>query len=205
MTFMSYLLQGLGKIGPLLVLTASGPCGREPAPTSASALEKTAVPTAAPVDPVPQKAHIVSKDPYISATQLVDAIAALPTLNKASLEGLLGVSMVRAQTTPPDLQYYEAILPSGPFSKVEVRTSNSAQETFEMVILDARDGSPLLLSAFRNAGRIRPDTQRDVDPRIPPEGEETYTEQRRQQAVRFAFRSKSEQLAAVVVERRPGG
>jgi hypothetical protein len=201
---MRYFLRGLGKVGILFLLTASGPCGRGPAPTSASTPEKTAVPTTAPADPVPQKAPIVSKDPYTSATELVDATAALPTLNKASLEGLLRVSMARAPTTPPDLQYYEAILPSGAFSKVEVRTSNSAQEKFEMVILDARDYSPLLLSAFRTAGRIRPDTQRDVDPRIPPEGEETYTEQRKQQIIRYAFRSKSEQLTAVVVERRPG-
>ncbi len=145
----------------------------------------------------------MSTDPYTQATQLVDSISALPELNKAALDRLLGVATAHVTTALAEEQSYEAALPTGPFSRVEVRTSNPAQTKFALVILDMRAGTQLPLSSFRSAGRIKPDMPMATNPRVPPAGTLTFIDQAKGQTVRYAFRADTQQLHGVVVERRP--
>jgi hypothetical protein len=145
----------------------------------------------------------VSSDPYVSVLQLVDSVIALPVLDKAALERLLGVPMLRVPSAPPDALYYEVGLPEGPLSRVEVRTSNPKQEKFEMVILEARAGSALLLSRFRSLGRIKENMPTATNPRIPPAGTLTFLDKSGNQTVRYTFAVDTQQLRGVTVERRP--
>jgi len=146
----------------------------------------------------------LSNNPYAYVLQTVDAIAALPDLNKAALEHLFAVTMVHAPSALPAQQYFEASVPSGPFSRVEVRESIVNQRKLALVLLDVRQQPELSLGNLRAAGRIHPDTQLQVYPNVPPEGIMSYLDQRANQAVRYSFTATSEQLTSVSIERPPG-
>jgi hypothetical protein len=55
----------------------------------------------------------VSTDPYVAAAQLVDAIRALPTLDRAALERF-GIPLHRSPGVAVDGEDYETPLPNGP-------------------------------------------------------------------------------------------
>jgi len=143
------------------------------------------------------------QSPSATAFQLLDAIAALPDLNQAALEGVTGVAMAHSPTAGPSDRYYEALLPSGPFQRLELRQSNAAQPRFALVFLDARPGVPLSGADFRKAGRIGPTLAISVNPHVPPEGTTTYEDRRKDQIVSYEFTADSDVLRTVKLERRP--
>jgi hypothetical protein len=85
--------------------------------------------------------RLMPQNPSATAFQLIDAIAALPDLNKAALEGVTGVVLAHSPTAGPADLYYEAMFPSGPFQRLEVRQSNPSQPKFALVFLAARPGT----------------------------------------------------------------
>ncbi|HEU4582726.1 MAG TPA: hypothetical protein VFS67_30925 [Polyangiaceae bacterium] len=147
----------------------------------------------------------MQQNPSAAAFQLIDAIAALPDLNKAALERITGVVLEHSPTAGPADLYYEALLPSGPFQRIEVRLSNASQPKFALVFLAARPGVPLLDSDFRSAGRIGPSMTVSVNPNVPPEGTTSYEDRRKDQTVSYEFTTNSDVLRTVKFERRPAG
>jgi hypothetical protein len=145
----------------------------------------------------------VSNDRNANVLNTVDAIAALPQLSKAALEQFFGVPMTHVPDAQPEQQYYEADLPSGVFSRVEVRQSNPSQNNFELVMLEARPHAGLTIDGLRASGRLQPNTAPRVNPNVPPEGTATYIVRSAGQAVHYEFTAESEQLASVMIERRP--
>jgi len=141
------------------------------------------------------------QSPSATAFQLLDAIAALPHLNKAAIEGVLGVPLGHSSDVAPTDLYYEALLPSGPFQKVELRQSNAEQPKFALLILDARPGVPLTGADFRNAGRIGPNMPIVVNLHVPPKGTSTYDDRRKDQTLSYEFTADSDVLRAVKFER----
>jgi hypothetical protein len=137
------------------------------------------------------------------AIRLIDSVTGLTELSKASLEGLLGVSMTHLPSALADEQYYEAPL-NGPFARVEVRVSNPKQQKFEMVMLTVRPGTQLSLDVLRAAGRIRAGMPVKTNPRVPPAGTLTFLDQKQGQTVKYIFTANTQLLTGVVVE-RPGG
>ena len=213
---MRNLLQRLGTLSLLSLVVASGSCKREPpseAPppaVSPLAVSPPAVPPPAtqPTNPPgnnpPGKGTIVvTNAPNASVFSTVDALTALPQLSKAALEQFFGVSMTHVPDAQPAQQYYEADLPSGVFSRVEVREANPSQAKFELVMLEARPNAGLNIDGLRAAGRIPPNTAPRVNPNVPPEGTATYTFRSGSQAVHYEFMAESEKLASVMIERRP--
>ena len=208
-------LRTLAQVGLLSLLAAAGPCGgpaptgpapqqsapAPPQPVSPPAAERPSPASAAGIPPVPS-------DPYIRALQLVDSITSLPVLDKPALERLLGVPMLRSPAAPPEALYYEVALPEGPFARVEVRTSNPKQEKFEMVLLESRASSALLLSRFRSLERIKDNMPTATNPRLPPAGTLTFLDRSGHQTVghqtvRYTFALDTQHLRGVTVERGP--
>ena len=145
------------------------------------------------------------QNPATTAFQLIDAIRALPALSKAALERVTGVAMVHSPTAGAAELYYEAILPSGPFQKIELRLSNPTQERFALVFLDARPGVPVSGADFRKAGRIGPSMPVSVNPHVPPEGTTTYDDRQQDQTSSYEFTADSDLLRTVKFERHPPG
>jgi hypothetical protein len=145
------------------------------------------------------------QNPSATAFQLIDAIGALPELNKATLERVTGVVLSHSPTAGPADLYYEATLPSGPFQRIEVRQSNASQPKFALVFLAARAGVPVTGADFRAAGRIGPTMTVSINPDIPPEGTTTYEDRRKDQTVSYEFTTDSDVLRTVKFERRPAG
>lgn len=193
-------LRALGQLGLLFSLCASGPCSSDRgASEPAQSLPSPEPPARAPLE----KAAVGVMDPYQQATALIDRIAALPQLNQAAVQGVLGVSLTHSASARPEEQYFEAPLASGPFGRVEVKLSNPSQDSFALVILDVRQGVAVPLARFRSEGRVSPNTPMDVNPRVPPEGTLTFSQVEKNQAVRYEFRAKSQVLSGAMVERRP--
>ena len=147
----------------------------------------------------------MSTGPYANVLQTVDALSALPQLGTTAIANYFRASLTHLPHAQPTDQYYEARLPSGVFARVEVRESNPTQDKFEFVILDVRPDPALTIQALQATGRVRSDTAIDVNPDVPPEGTITYITRDRGQTVSYEFRSKSEQLNCVVIERHPAG
>lgn len=205
---MSAPLRVLGLLSLVALLTAFGPCGERQAPPSASVnAPAPAAPQPPPANPtIPKEGQTpMAQNPSATAFQLIDAIAALPELNKATLERVTGVVLAHSPTAGPGDFYYEAILPSGPFQRIEVRQSNASQPKFALVFLAARPGVPLSDSDFRSAGRIGPTMTVSINPHVPPEGTTTYEDRRKDQTVSYEFTTGSDVLRTVKFERRPAG
>jgi len=204
---MRKILRTLGKLGLVSLLAASGPCNGDTAgsPGPEPRSEKPpAVPSAAPANNPPSTGTIaLSNNPYAPVLATVDAIAALPDLNKAALERIFGVTLAHAAAALPTQQYFEASLPSGPFSRVEVRESTANQRKLQLVMLDVRQKPELSLANLRAAGRIQPNTPVQVYPNVPPEGIMSYLVRSANQAVRYSFTATSELLSGVAIERPP--
>ena len=202
---MRMILKMLGKLALGSLLAASGPCNGEapPAPVREPSEQAPAVPSQAN-NPPRTGTVVLSNNPYANVLQTVDAIAALPALNKAALEHSLGVTMAHVASALPTQQYFEAILPSGPFSRVEVRESLVNQRKLELVMLDVRQKPELSVGNLRAAGRIQPNTELQVYPNVPPEGIKSYIFRSANQAVRYSFTATSELLTGVSIERPPG-
>jgi hypothetical protein len=211
MTPMKNLLRVTGQLALLALLAASGPCSDKAPARSALAPEPEPPATQAPPQtvhgpqPQPKGTVVVPNGPYAKVLQTVDELAALPQLSKVAAESHFRVPMTHLPHARPTDQYYEALLPSGPFSRVEVRESNPTQDKFEFLILDIRPDPALTIRALLAVGRLRPDTAIDVNPDVPPEGTITYITRDGGQTVSYEFRARSEQLSGVVLERHPGG
>jgi hypothetical protein len=145
----------------------------------------------------------VASGRYSAAMQLVDAIAALPDLTKSALEVQLGLSMAHKDGAAPDELYYVAVLPSGPFGRIEVRQSNATQDQFALVILDVRATEKIPIAPFHETRRIGSDTRLDVNPHVPPDGTLTYSVSVNKQVTSYTFDAKGERLSSVVIDRRP--
>jgi len=197
MTPMKNLLRVTGQLALLALLAASGPCSDQAPTRSASAPEP-------PHKPQPKGVVVVPDGPYAQVLQTVDELAALPQRSRAVLENYFRAPMAHLPHARPTDQYYEAVLPSGPFSRVEVRESNLTQDKFELVILDVRPDPTLSIQGLQALGRLRSDTAIDVNPDVPPEGTLTYIIRDDSQTVSYQFRTKSQQLAGVVLERHSG-
>lgn len=209
---MSAPLRGLGLLALFAVLTAFGPCAgkQEPPSTSIDAPARTEPKPPSqppPVNPTtPKEGQTpMAQNPSATAFQLIDAIGALPELSKATLERVTGVALAHSPTAGPADLYYEAMLPSGPFQRIEVRLSNASQSKFALVFLAARPGVPVSGTDFRGAGRIGPSMPVSVNPNVPPEGTTTYEDRRKDQSVSYEFTTDSDVLRTVKFERRPGG
>ena len=195
--------RAFGKAVIVLVLIGFGSCTGQPqpqAPSARSVPASTPSPMPKPVPP-PQPEPLPS-EPIAALAQLVDKIAALPELDKGAVERIVGVPLTHLANAAADERYYEATLPSGPFGRVEVRQSNPAQQTFALVILDARAGLALPLASLEASGRVRPGMTLDVNPDVPPEGITAFTDVRDQQKLHYQFTTNSRQLTSVVIERR---
>jgi hypothetical protein len=171
---------------------------------AACTTEATPAPAAPPVPPPSvsvSEEKPVPSDPYSSASQLVDRLAALPVLSKLAVEGVLGVNLQHLSSQPPQYLYYEALLPSGPFSRVEVREPNPTQQRFELAFLEVRPGVELLIDSFRKDGRVDASMPMDVNPQIPPEGTLTYSRRSAEQSVHYQFTARSQRLRLVAFHR----
>ena len=203
---MKYLVLSCAEFGVLSMLTVVGGCrSDEPPDVPAPSAEPAQSPSAPArvVSPLNSSTADVSAmtDPYVSAIRTIDAIAALSDLSKPALEQVLGVTLTHLSTVAAALLYYEAALPSGPFSRVELRRSNITQPNFALVLLDTRPGVQVLLTAFRDAGRIKLDMLSDVNPNVPPEGTETYSAKANGQTLSYELTVKSHQLRGVSIKR----
>lgn len=188
-------LSCVSPLGLAALLMAAGPCSSDPAPAApAQGGSGTATSPAASV--------VASQDPYTRATELVDAIAALNAFDVSAVERLVGSPIQRSGAA--EEQYFEAVLPSGPFAKIELRLSKPRDSNkLEMIILDVREGIQLSLASFRGAGRIREGMPMTIQARVPPEGTVVFHANSLKQTVRYAFTNSSEQLTSVVIERQP--
>jgi hypothetical protein len=209
---MKTLLRVSGQLALLALLAASGPCSDKAPARSALAPEPPAKQPSAPPQSVqgpnhlqPKGTVVVPNGPYAKVLQTVDELAGLPRLGKAVAENYFHALLTHLSHARPTDQYYEAVLPSGPFSRVEVRESNPTQDKFEFLILDVRPDPTLTIAGLQALGRLRPDAAIDVNPDVPPEGTITYIIRDGGQTVSYEFRAKSEQLSGVVLERHPGG
>lgn len=107
-------LRRLSEFSLAGLLLASGPCSSETQPSARPRRERAAP---SPVSPTPASPapglYVVSTDPYVAAAQLVDAIRALPTLDRAALERF-GIPLHRSPGVAVDGEDYETPLPNGP-------------------------------------------------------------------------------------------
>jgi hypothetical protein len=209
---MNVPLRILGQLALCALLTAFGPCAGRQEPPNVSVNEPAPAAPKPPAQPplvnpaTPKEGQILMpQNPSATAFQLIDAIAALPDLNKAALEGVSRVALAHSPTAGQTDLYYEAMLPSGPFQRIELRLSNPSQAKFALVFLAARPGVPLSGSTFRSAGRIGPTMTVSINPNVPPEGTTTYDDRRKDQTVSYEFTTDSDILRTVKFERRPAG
>jgi hypothetical protein len=188
----------------LWLAAASASCNKEApsAPAIQADPTRQAPPAPAPSNPQLSGVRVVSTDPYTTLAQLVDAVSALPRLDSPSLERVIGVPLAHSPSAEPDEEYFETTLPSGPVARVEVRTSNPAQDKFELAILEVRDGVRLSLQDFRSAGRVRSEMPMETNPRIPPAGRISFIDVSKPgQKVSYTFSADADQLTDVAISR----
>jgi hypothetical protein len=140
-------------------------------------------------------------DPAIEEAQrLIAELRESKEHNKHQVETLLKVTLEHSPDASPDLLYYEAEIQAGPFSHVELREPNPAQERTWLVNLTVRDGLSLPASAFKPSP-IDNNASIDIEPRVPPEGVMTYSVREGAQTTYYSFRARSEILVTVSVHR----
>jgi hypothetical protein len=144
----------------------------------------------------------MTQDMASEAKRIVGMLANASEFKKTKIEELLGVSLARPPEVAPEFFYYEAELPSGPFSQIELREPNPSQARTWLVLLTVREGIELPLSAFEN-DPIPPGPPQDIQPRVPPEGTITYIVKSPPQSIHYAFRAQSEMLQVVALHRPP--
>ena len=82
----------------------------------------------------------MNQDMIREARRIIAEVSRAPELSRRQVEGLLGVQLVHSSDARPDLRYYQAQLPSGPFARIELREPNPQQnQDWRLLVLEARD------------------------------------------------------------------
>lgn len=150
-----------------------------------------------PIDPAqnPSAAREIAR-----MDQIVDSIAALPEIDKPTLEKLFNVSLAHQARAREDDLSYEAPLASGPFDNAFLKVPNPKQNRFLIVGLRVRPGIDINQSALQR--RLSgPDVKTEMS--APTQAEPLYTKTVRHPSgyvVKYTFDLKTRRLDTVSVE-----
>jgi hypothetical protein len=136
---------------------------------------------------------------------MVAALASTDPFTKEQIEQLSGVSLQALPDSPEGQFFYEADLPEGAFSKVQLRHSGPTQANgYALVVLDLRPDGDLTVANLQ--GRLFPiDADRSFNRRIPPAGVVSYIVERPGLTARFEFGAVDNQLTTISFRRTTGG
>jgi hypothetical protein len=147
-----------------------------------------------------RRTESMSQDLVFEAKQVVESVAGARVLTKTEMERLLAVKLDRLANVGPEFSYFEAAISRGPFSRIEVREPNAAQDQNWLVNLFVREGVELPLAAFQR-DLIGPRAELAFEPRVPPEGLTSYKVKEVTQSIYYGFGSAHGLLMSVSLHR----
>ena len=134
-----------------------------------------------------------------SINDMVEQLAQAGALEPARFEALLGAALT-PESENPYWRFYRFTLPAGPFAGGELRLSTAG--TGALLILEPRD-PPGLSAGDLDRAAWGPVRSLQPNPRIPPEGADTYVYDRAGVLVSVQLTHQSRRVRALTLEWRP--